>query len=140
MSPIFITAVAVQIFCQAYKVVYYSIREKRWAWRRFISAGGMPSAHSAFVSALSVSVGLSKGFDSDLFAVAAVFSTIIIYDSIRLRGAVQIHSRILERLSRLLPEEDRLPVPRHVGHTLLEIAVGTLVGGILSFLAFRLFF
>lgn len=140
MSPILITAVAVQVLCQVYKVVYYSFRDRCWAWRRFISAGGMPSAHSAFVSALSVSVGLSKGFDSDLFAVAAVFSIIIIYDSIRLRGAVQTHSRILVRLSRLLPEKDRLPVPRHVGHTLLEIAVGTVAGGILAMLAFRLIF
>ena len=36
--------------------------------------GGMPSAHSAFVAAVAVAVGVSTGFASDVFAVAAVAS------------------------------------------------------------------
>jgi acid phosphatase family membrane protein YuiD len=55
-------ALAVQVACQLFKVVLYSIREKRLAISYFISAGGMPSAHSAFVTALTVSVGMGSGF------------------------------------------------------------------------------
>ena len=77
LSVSLVSAVVVQVACQAFKVVFYSIRERRLAFSRFISAGGMPSAHAAFVTSLSVSVGLWNGVRSDVFAVACVFSLII---------------------------------------------------------------
>jgi acid phosphatase family membrane protein YuiD len=97
--------------------------------------GGMPSAHSAFVTALSVSIGIHNGFASELFALAFVFSVIIIYDSIRLRGAVQKNSEIIGRLLRLIPEKERIDAPRYVGHSLAEIIVGMIVGGLWAVLA-----
>ena len=138
MSRPLITAVAVQFLCQLYKVLYYSFKNRKWEGIRFFSAGGMPSAHSAFVTALSLAVGLDAGFGSNLFALAVVFSIIIIYDSIRLRGAVQTHSELLDRLQQSLPENKRIPVPRHVGHSLGEIIVGVLAGGGLAALAWLL--
>ena len=39
-----IITAAIQLSCQAYKVVYYSLVLHRFEWRRFVSAGGMPSA------------------------------------------------------------------------------------------------
>lgn len=47
----------------------------------------MPSTHSATVSALAVSVGLREGFDTSLFAVAAVFAFIVMYDAAGIRRA-----------------------------------------------------
>ncbi|HUI71457.1 MAG TPA: divergent PAP2 family protein [Spirochaetia bacterium] len=124
-----IIAVGVQLACQAFKVVLYSVRERRAAISWFFSAGGIPSAHSAFVTALSVSVGLGSGFGSDVFAVACVFSIIIIYDSWRLRGAVAHHARALEKLSRA---NERLKLGTfnvNIGHTLIEIGAGIIAGG-----------
>jgi acid phosphatase family membrane protein YuiD len=130
-----LTAVAVQVACQAFKVGYYSIRERRLALSWFISAGGMPSAHSAFVTALAVSVGLWSGFASDLFAVAAVFSVITIYDALRLRGAVEHHARLLERLSSLHPETAGAQINTRLGHSLAEIVAGIVAGGGLAAVA-----
>ena len=123
-----LTALAVQIACQLFKVVLYSFKERRIALSWFMSAGGMPSAHSAFVTALSVSVGLWSGFRTDVFAVAAVFSIIIIYDSWRLRGAVAHHARLLAKLVERHPV-DAGTVNLRLGHSVLEIVVGVAAGG-----------
>ena len=99
----------------------------------------MPSSHSAFVTALAVAIGRRSGFDTDLFALAFVFATIIIYDSIRLRGAVQKHSEAIIRLVKLLPKAERMEVPQWVGHTFPETLAGILVGGVFAYIAFFLF-
>lgn len=132
LSISLLSALAVQIACQLFKVVFYSIRERRLALFYFVAAGGMPSAHSAFVTALSVSVGLWSGFRSDVFAVAAVFSIIIIYDSWRLRGAVAHQARVLTKLVERHPEVDAGEINTRLGHSLPEIAAGIAAGGGIS--------
>jgi len=143
-----IIAVAIQLGCQAFKVVFYSLRNRRFSFHWFFSAGGMPSAHTAFVAALAVSVGLARGFASELFAVAFVFATIVIYDILRMRAAVQTHSRILKvlleerragRAGRAVDPESRdpgagpagaepPPLPPEVGHSFAEVVAGLAVG------------
>jgi uncharacterized protein len=130
-----LTAGAVQVACQAFKVCCYSVREKRLALSWFVSAGGMPSAHSAFVTALTVSVGLWEGFGSSVFAVACVFSVITIYDALRLRGAVEHHARILAMLAAQHPDVQAGTINTRLGHTLPEILAGVCAGGGLSVLA-----
>jgi uncharacterized protein len=125
-------AVAVQIACQLFKVILYSLREKRLALSYFISAGGMPSAHSAFVTALTVSVGMGSGFSSDIFAVSCVFSVIIIYDAWRLRGAVEHHARILTRLVTRHPDLASEVINTRIGHTPAELVAGMAVGGVFA--------
>lgn len=129
---VLITAVAVQVLCQLFKVLYYSIRDGKPSWGYFVSAGGIPSAHSAFVTALSVSIGLRSGFGSDLFAVAFVFSAIVVYDAYRLRGAVEKHAKLLNRLAARFHSDERERLSEMIGHTLPEIVSGVLVGGIFA--------
>ena len=129
LSVSLVSAVVVQVACQVFKVLLYSVREKRLNPRYFLSAGGMPSAHAAFVTALSVSIGLWNGFDSDLFAVACVFSAIVIYDAYRLRGTVERHARALKALLAGHPEVSAVGLTDMVGHTPVEIAVGIAAGG-----------
>jgi hypothetical protein len=129
LSISLLVSVGVQVLCQVYKVVFHSLRTRQLALSWFISAGGMPSAHSAFVSSLTVSVGLWSGFTTDLFAVACVFSVIIIYDSLRLRGAVQHHAAILSQLVDRHPEVDAGTINLRLGHSASEILAGIVVGG-----------
>jgi uncharacterized protein len=139
ISMSLLVSVAVQIACQIFKVVFYSIKDRRMQLSFFLSAGGMPSAHSAFVAALTASIGLRSGIGSDAFAVAFVFSAIVIFDSFRLRGAVENHARIIKRLAARSPDEASDPVTEMVGHTPAEIAVGVLCGGAAACAAFLLF-
>lgn len=128
LSISLITAVGVQLACQLFKVVLYSIRRRAPSFKYFFSAGGMPSAHSAMVSALSLSIGLWSGFDSEVFAVSCVLALIVIYDAIRLRGAVQHHAEALRTLSRLHPEAEIGDLNQMIGHTIGEIAAGIAAG------------
>ena len=123
-----VTAVAVQLLCQLFKVLHHSLRDRRFQPEYFVSTGGMPSAHTAFVTTLTVSLGLRRGFDSELFAIAFVFSAIVIYDLVRVRGAVHAHSRILALLMERLQTDKRVVLPHLVSHTLPEIAAGLGVG------------
>ena len=127
-----LVAVTVQILCQIFKVVAYSIRDHRFSPHYFTTAGGMPSSHSAFVTALAVSVGIARGFDSELFAVAFVFSAIVIYDAYRLRGHVESQAEVLNRLQREFPVEEQTKLSEMVGHSVGEIIAGIAVGGIFA--------
>ncbi len=97
-----IIAVVVQLSCQLFKFVVYSIRDREVAPRYFVTAGGMPSAHSAFAAALAAAVAFRSGIDSDVFAVAFVFGAIVAYDAYRLRGHVQMHAVRINELERAL--------------------------------------
>jgi len=129
LSTSLLVAVAVQLACQAFKVVLYSIRDRKMGFRYFLTAGGMPSAHSAFVTALSVSIGMGSGFGSDVFAVACVFSLIVMYDAVRLRGTVEQHARALQGLLARHPEVSAGKLTEMIGHSPAEVAVGVLAGG-----------
>ena len=135
-----ITSVAIQLACQVFKVVFYSLKERRLSLSWFVSAGGMPSAHSAFVAALAMSVGLEDGFGSAVFSVACVFALITVYDAVRLRGAVAHHARILARLAEKHPDVSMGQLNTRLGHTLPEIVAGLAVGAVLALLAWRAFF
>ncbi|TFH04863.1 MAG: divergent PAP2 family protein [Spirochaetales bacterium] len=124
---VLMTALAVQVLCQAFKFIRYSIRDGRMNPHYLVTAGGVPSAHTAFVSALAVAVGLRNGFATDLFAVAFVFGAIVVYDAFRLRGHVQNHARIINQ--HVLGPLNQKPVTEMVGHSVGEILWGVVVGG-----------
>ncbi|HHU92542.1 MAG TPA: divergent PAP2 family protein [Halanaerobiaceae bacterium] len=105
---------------------------------RVIGSGGMPSSHAAFVSTLSTSIGLRYGFKSDLFAVVAVFSLIIIYDAGGVRRAVGEQANVLNKIIRNLDPKhfykstDKEIIIKDlkelIGHTPVEVLVGTFLG------------
>ncbi|MFW5744301.1 MAG: divergent PAP2 family protein [Spirochaetota bacterium] len=130
---VLLTAAGVQVFCQVFKLAYYSLRDRRFRPAYFVTAGGIPSAHSAFVTALTVAIGIRNGFASDIFALAFVFSAIVIYDAYRLRGHVQHHAQIINRA--ILAPAGEAPISEMVGHSLTEIVTGMVLGGGVSALA-----
>ena len=129
-----IIAVTTLTICQIFKFIFYSIKNKCLEWHYFVSPGGMPSTHSAFVTSLTFSIGFLRGFNTEIFAISFVYAGIIVYDSFRLRGTVGIHSRILSSISHLIPEEKKENIPLMVGHTIPEIIVGVIIGIIFAFI------
>lgn len=105
---------------------------------RIIGSGGMPSSHASFVSSLSTSIGLKYGFNSDLFALAAVFSLIIIYDAGGVRRAVGEQANILNKIikhldfKQLSRGKDKNIIIKElkelVGHTPFEVVIGAILG------------
>lgn len=128
VSASLIVAVAVQLGCQVFKVIAGSARSRSFAWRRMFAAGGMPSSHTAFVATLSTAIALRAGVASDLFAIACVFSVVIIYDTIRVRGAIQLNSDALRQVVAPMPEASRPAASHDVGHSIPEVIAGLLIG------------
>lgn len=127
-----ITAALVQVLCQIFKTVFYSVRDKKFDLTYLTTTGGVPSSHSAFVTALTVSVGIRSGFVTDLFAVSAVFSIIVIYDALRLRNAVEEQAKLLNRLVKKHFPEEKTELREMIGHSFVEIVLGVVIGAGLS--------
>jgi acid phosphatase family membrane protein YuiD len=117
---------------QALKVIGGLIREKRLDVSFFVRSGGMPSSHTALVTSLATSVGILQGFNSINFAIAAVFSSIVMYDAAGVRRAVGQQSIILNRILRELRERRSKDVEHDVreliGHTPFQVFGGALLG------------
>jgi acid phosphatase family membrane protein YuiD len=125
-------SVLVQVLCQFTKFIVYSIIDRKISLKYAFTAGGMPSSHSAFVTSLTVSIGLYSGVNSELFAIAFVFAAIIIYDAFRLRGTVQTHSKLIKKLYQDLGKEPDVEIPEMVGHSIPEIVVGIIAGAVFA--------
>jgi acid phosphatase family membrane protein YuiD len=91
---------------------------------RFFGSGGMPSSHSATVSALTFGLYLSEGFTS-LFFVALIFSIIVIYDASSVRYQAGLHSKLLNSL---VKSKNKPFLNERLGHTVPEIFWGIVLG------------
>ena len=136
------TAVIASTSAQILKVLLLLVFGRRWHPGAFMETGGMPSSHSAMVAALSTGIGLTEGWNTPLFAVAAAFALIVMYDATGVRHSSGVQARLLNELVeelRAVVREGFAPQPLRVllGHTYLEVFVGTLLGIGAAWLAFR---
>ena len=130
-NRIFLITLAVWVLAQMIKVVLGILKEKRFNFRWFIGTGGMPSSHAAGASALATSVGLEYGFNSPLFAVAASFAMVTMFDAQGVRRATGYQATILNKMMDDIYwkgqiEEQRLK--ELVGHTPIEVLAGFIFG------------
>ncbi len=122
---------------QITKVGLGLLREHRFNWSYFVSSGGMPSSHSATVSALATSIGLTYGVENPSFAIATVLALVVMYDAAGIRRAVSRQAFILNRIMRELQEQR----PREelgkdlrelVGHSPFQVFIGMSMGLIVA--------
>jgi uncharacterized protein len=116
---------------QAAKVILYSARERRLNLRVLAVTGGMPSSHSAIVMGLTTAIGKYSGPTSPQFAIALIFSFVVMYDAAGLRRAAGRQAAILNRLVEDLVhmrgvQEQKLR--ELLGHTPVEVLVGAVLG------------
>ncbi|MET0786469.1 MAG: divergent PAP2 family protein [Paenisporosarcina sp.] len=72
-------------FAQFIKIPIGYLITKRVDWKLFTSTGGMPSSHSAAVTALTTAIAFETGLGSPLFAVSAIFAIIVMFDATGVR-------------------------------------------------------
>ncbi len=130
-NPILLAALTAWFIAQTLKVLIEFIVLKKWNWALLFQAGGIPSSHSAMVSAAALSIGLYMGFDLPVFAVASILAVIVIYDATGIRReagrqAVLINTIIEEIAKGKLAQHERLK--EVLGHTPGEAILGTLLG------------
>ncbi len=131
------------VAAQIAKVLLILLTDRRWAPERMTETGGMPSSHSATVSALCTSTAINFGVESAHFAIALVFGIIVIYDATGVRRAAGRHAEILnellEEFSHLFEEAKRPKALKTLlGHTYPQVFVGSGFGIAMGFIVDRL--
>ncbi len=130
-------------FCaQVLKTILHMILTGKFNGERLWGAGGMPSAHSAMVCALTVSAARFEGISSPVFALAVMFAFVTMYDAMGVRREAGVHARLLNKyLNQLetqnadldgdgIPDRqvEEIDLKEFIGHTPLEVLGGVLLG------------
>lgn len=142
--PYFIYPVIAFCIAQGTKVIIKTTKRKKLQWRDLFAYSDMPSGHTATVVSLTTIIALELGLYSPEFALALVFMMIVITDAIGLRNYLGQHGKTLNVLVKDLKEDDFLDnsYPKQleqIGHTPLQVLIGALIGGAVSFIGFLFF-
>lgn len=91
----------------------------------------MPSTHSALSVSVAVSIGFWEGWDSPLFALAAILAIIVMADAAGVRRATGEQAKVLNQIIIEFFEEIKIKDERLrelIGHTPFEVIVGAIIG------------
>ncbi len=114
---------------QFLKLFFELIFYQRWRPSVLLETGGMPSSHSALVTGTASGIGLELGFDDPVFALAATFAFIVMYDASGIRkSAGLIAKRVNELPAETWPTFPENPLKEALGHSRFEVLVGSLIG------------
>ena len=138
INPILIVGAVAWLFSQVSKAIIYLIINKRFQLDRLVGDGGMPSSHSATVTAVAVMTGLRCGWDSPIFAVAAILALIVMHDAMGVRQETGKQAKVINSMvelfnslgrGELTPEET---LKEFVGHTRRQVVAGAVLGGVIA--------
>ena len=139
-NKILMITLATWAIAQGLKVFFGIIRERRFNFKWFIGTGGMPSSHAAGATALATSIGLHSGFDSILFALAAVFALVTMFDAQGVRRAAGQQAVILNQVLDDMYWKGKIEADRLfelIGHTPMQVIIGGLLGIVLSVILYQ---
>lgn len=126
------------------------------------STGGMPSSHSAAVSALITALVLQYGAQSPFVAIATTFGVIVMFDAMAVRrqsgeqgillfylykeylkqGGSPLPDTAVDEISSetVLEQKQNLTIQKYLGHKPIEVFAGILTGISISILLQLLFY
>ena len=83
---------------QVLKTIINFVLLGRFQLERMWGDGGMPSAHSATVTAMVIATARSEGIHSAIFAVAAVVAIITMHDAMGVRRETGEQAKVLNKM------------------------------------------
>ncbi len=117
------------VTAQVFKFVLYAITKRTVDFRKLVTSGGMPSSHSAITVCLAAVMAMDYGFGSAAFAMATIFSLVVMADATGVRRAAGKQAEVLNKLInhtgvvRLDKELKEL-----LGHTPVQVFAGAVLG------------
>lgn len=127
------------LIAQASKLVIDLAKNRKFNVRVLVTTGGMPSAHSALVTALATAIGQTAGWASNQFAIATIFAIIVMYDAAGVRQAAgkqaRILNQIIDELFQEKPDFNEARLKELLGHTPFQVIVGSILGVAISWIA-----
>lgn len=115
---------------QLLKFFIYLAVNRTIDWKRLTGDGGMPSGHSATVTALAVTSGLEYSCASPAFAVCVVLAIIVMHDAMGVRREAGRHAKAINELLETLSsqQEPDVKLKEFLGHTPMQVCCGAVLG------------
>lgn len=137
ISPYIVAILASWVVAQGLKYILIALKNGNFDHvRQLYLSGNMPSAHSASTVALVTLIGLRDGVEGPVFAVAALFASVVMYDAVMVRRSVGEQGLAIQELIELAKNK-KLVTPRSArGHKPLEVIVGAGLGAMIGFIVF----
>ena len=128
-----ISSASAWILAQIIKVFTGMFKNRRFSLGVLLFAnGGMPSSHSACVTALATSSVILYGFGSYQCAISSVFAIIVMIDASGVRYETGEQAKIINKITKELfsgkSEDINTGLKELVGHTPFQVLVGALLG------------
>ena len=118
---------------QLSKLVIELVVHRRWNPKVLVETGGMPSSHSALLTGTAAGLGWQLGFDDPLFALAAIMCFVVLYDASGVRRAAGLTAARVNSLDEAVAQdESQKPLKENLGHTKLEVLVGSVIGPLIA--------
>jgi len=134
-NRILIASLMAWMLAQFLKVPIQFLVNGTFNWAMWFNTGGMPSSHSALVTAVMLATGLYAGFNTPSFAIALALMMVVVYDAAGVRRQAGMHAErinmIIEELfsGQPISEENLKEV---LGHTPVEVIGGVFLGLVVS--------
>jgi len=143
MKIIILPLVAGIVIAQGIKFLIKS-NQLKFNIKNMTAYSGMPSGHSAIVVSLATITGLELGWRDPVFFIAIILALIVIRDAIGIRQYLGQHGKILNILVKDLKEDKMLDeeyphLLERIGHTPLQVLVGSLIGFFTSLIGYYYF-
>lgn len=127
------------LLAQVLKFFIHGIVNKSFDVGRLFGDGGMPSGHTATVTAMAARTGIMYGLGSFEFAIAAMLAIIVMHDAMGVRMETGKQAKVIKELAHLIETmggnvsgEEKLK--EFVGHSPIQVAAGAVLGVAISFL------
>ncbi len=133
MNKIILTLLLAGFGAQLIKLIGLWFRHKSLSWHDLVVTGGMPSSHSAFVVSLATIIYLEEG-TSTAFAISLVLAFIVVRDAFGVRRTVGEEGVVINEMIKKLKLKDKTHFS--MGHTPLQVMVGSVLGFVVAMLAF----
>ena len=120
------------LLAQFFKVIFNFFSTGEIRFGIMFETGGMPSSHSALITGAASGIGCELGFDSPVFALSVAISLIVMYDASGVRKSAGIQAAEINNLSKKMDPKSELNLKETLGHTKVEVLVGSLLGPLIT--------
>jgi len=134
---IFLIPIIAGVVCQMFKLAIYSVMARRIMPGALFRPDGMPNLHASVFVALSTVVGIKYGYSSLLYSMTAVYSVVILHDTIRVKREKEKQVDVLNRIISSIDDYGRFDadmVRRVLQYRPLDVLGGGILGVTLSYL------
>ena len=120
------------LFAQFFKIIFNFFSTGEFRFGIMFETGGMPSSHSALITAAASGLGIEMGFDNPIFALAVAISLIVMYDASGVRKSAGIQAAKINKISKIIDSKSEITLKENLGHTKIEVVIGSLLGPLIT--------